>query len=110
MKVKRDDFRGLPWRHVVSSNVRRVAYIKSGERGARRKRPAKNPKNEVLGSLYVEFRGGNVYHYDDVTPGVASALVEADSPGGFLSQKVKGTHPHEKIVVEVPPYEQEEGP
>lgn len=64
----------LPWRQMVSSNVRRVAFVPSGEAGAQRVRA-----KDALGSLYVEFSTGSIYHYDDVAPASVDALVEADA-------------------------------
>jgi hypothetical protein len=47
-------------------------------------------KNRVLEIEYLN--GGNVVRYYSVSPQKFKALMSADSKGGFVSDKIKGSH------------------
>ncbi len=100
MKVRAQNFDAIQWHAVASSNVLRVAWVPAGHPVARRKTPG-----PPVGSLYVEFRAGTIYHYDDVTKQEARELFDADSVGTHLNNFIKGVHPYEQVTVETTPSE-----
>jgi hypothetical protein len=67
-------------RHSVkSSNIKSIGY------------------DEKTKTLHVEFSSGGIYEYADVSPEKHTALMSADSIGGYLHKHIKGTHGHKKI-------------
>ena len=46
----------------------------------------------VTNTLAVEFKGGSVYHYHDVSADKHSELMDASSPGAHLSEHIKPNH------------------
>lgn len=67
-------------RPVVSSNVRSVGYVADTR------------------TLYVRFRSGSVYDYEDVGPEVWEGLLSATSPGSFLNRYVIHADPYDPVV------------
>jgi hypothetical protein len=61
---------------VKSSNVDAAAYDADGRR------------------LSVRFKGGGIYHFADVPPEKADGLLNADSPGRYFAENIKGQHEH----------------
>ena len=59
---------------VKSSNVVSVGYDPTAKR------------------LEVEFRGGGIYHYHDVSPETHRELMAAKSIGGHVHGQIKGKH------------------
>jgi hypothetical protein len=59
---------------VSSSNLESVGY------------------DEESGTLEVEFKNGTLYQYFDVPQGVFDGLANADSPGGYLAENIKGVY------------------
>ena len=43
-------------------------------------------------TLEVEFQGGRVYQYADVSPDKYSSLMAAHSKGSYVAQNVKNAH------------------
>jgi hypothetical protein len=41
------------------------------------------------GSLFIEFRSGKTYKYEDVSPDTWNAFVEAESVGKFFASRIK---------------------
>ncbi|WP_321336479.1 KTSC domain-containing protein [uncultured Cohaesibacter sp.] len=64
---------------VDSSNVRAVGY------------------DDESNTLQVEFNNGSLYQYFDVPRYIFDGLIEADSPGGFLHQNVKGVYRYSRV-------------
>jgi KTSC domain len=58
-----------------------------------------DPKTKTLA---VEFNGGGLYHYPNVTAEQHKALMEAESIGSHFHKNIKinPDHPHKKIVPE----------
>lgn len=48
-------------------------------------------------TLYVKFKGGNIYAYVGVSNSVYQQLVEAESAGKFLNAHVKGHYDYEQL-------------
>lgn len=48
--------------------------------------------------LEVEFRGGRIYRYRDVPPGVFEFLRRSRSKGSYIHRMVDGHYPHEEIA------------
>ncbi len=48
-------------------------------------------------ALTVQFTGGSVYRYDDVSADKVATLAESASPGSFFTSKIKGLHPATKL-------------
>lgn len=67
------------WVRVKSSNVQSISYQKSFE------------------YLYVEFRGGSVYRYDNVPLRVAKNMFRAGSMGKYVWRKLRDQYPYQKI-------------
>jgi hypothetical protein len=57
-----------------SSNISRIAH--NGESGV----------------LYVEFRSGKTYRYEDVSPDTWNAFIEAPSVGNFFHARIKDAY------------------
>lgn len=49
------------------------------------------------GKLRVQFTNGSTYEYDDVPSGLARSLANAESPGSFFSQNIRGKYEHKKV-------------
>lgn len=64
---------------VTSSNVKSVGYDPETKR------------------LHVEFKGGGVYEYSDVSQEKYDAMMKADSIGGHVHKHIKGAHSHKKL-------------
>lgn len=65
--------------HVDSSNVEAVGY------------------DENSSTLQVEFKNGGMYQYFDVPEEVFFGLRDADSVGGYLAARIKGTYRYSKV-------------
>lgn len=65
---------------VVSSTVHSIGY------------------NENLRKLVVKFNSGGAYAYDNVPTIVFKEMLEAESPGKYLAEKVKGIYPYKKVL------------
>lgn len=65
---------------VNSSNAESVGYDKT--------------KKE----LFVKFRGGAVYKYSKVPEIIFKGLLEAESFGQMLNERVKGRYEYEKVT------------
>ena len=74
--------KGVAMQPVTSSNVAAVGYT-PGPEG----RP---------GNLYVDFKSGDRYVYADVPAEEFAALLKADSPGGYLTKRIKGVYGYHK--------------
>lgn len=64
---------------VDSSNVEAVGY------------------DEDSSTLQVAFKNGTMYQYFDVPENVFIALRDADSVGGYLASRIKGTYRYSKV-------------
>jgi len=64
---------------VDSSNVEAVGY------------------DEDSSTLQVEFKNGGMYQYFDVPEEVFIGLRDADSVGGYLAARIKGTYRYSKV-------------
>lgn len=72
------DHRGLPtFIPVRSSNVKGIAYRR--------------------GTMYVQFKDGHVYTYEDVGPEVFEAVRDAPSHGAALHLHIVGKYRHAKL-------------
>lgn len=47
--------------------------------------------------LYVRFRSGYTYAYDEVAKSVFDDLLTADSKGRFLNQEIKGAYDYRRL-------------
>ena len=71
----------MEWTEVESSTVSRIAYEDD--------------------ALFVEFRSGVSYRYDDVPPEVYDELFEADSIGRAFHRLVKlGGYEYERLAAD----------
>ena len=64
---------------VASSNVASIGY------------------DEDSSTLQVEFNNGTTYQYFDVPENVFIELRDADSVGGYLAARIKGTYRYSKV-------------
>lgn len=64
---------------VTSSNIESIGY------------------DEDSSTLEIEFKNGATYQYFDVPENVFVELRDADSVGGYLAAKVKGTFRYSKV-------------
>lgn len=64
---------------VDSSNIASVGY------------------DEDSSTLQIEFKNGGVYQYFDVGEDLFKGLRDADSPGGFLAEQIKGSFRFSKV-------------
>ena len=64
---------------VKSSNVAGIGY---------------DPETKLL---EVEYNSGAIYHYHDVEPALHLGLSHAGSPGGYISDRIKGKHKCTKV-------------
>ena len=53
--------------------------------------------------LFVSFRRGGLYAYDQVTPAEFDALLNADSVGSLFAKTIKGHKPYKRIDAKVVP-------
>jgi len=67
------------WRHVNSSAIRELRY---------------NAKTKRLDLIYAS---GEPYEYENVPRSKFRALMEADSKGKFVNEKIKPKHPFRKL-------------
>lgn len=65
-------------RSVSSSNLRRVGFDEP--------------------CMYVEFKNGEVYCYQDVSYSTFDALTKAESAGKFFQQNVRGQYQYSRIA------------
>lgn len=65
--------------NVSSSNIASVGY------------------DEASSTLEIEFVGGGLYQYDDVSKEVYEEFLNADSKGKFFAQNIKGSYRYRKI-------------
>jgi len=73
------DTTNLEWVGVESSNIEMLAW-----------------KDEML---YVMFHNGAVYVYSGVPYDVYGALLDAESHGEYLAQKIKPVYPFFKVTL-----------
>ncbi|MDP1550293.1 MAG: KTSC domain-containing protein [Nitrosomonas sp.] len=64
---------------VTSSNVESIGY------------------DEDSSTLEIEFKNGATYQYFDVPEVVFTELRDADSVGGYLAARIKGTYRYSKV-------------
>lgn len=64
---------------VTSSNVESIGY------------------DEDSSTLEIEFKNGATYQYFDVPENVFAELRDADSVGGYLAARIKGTYRFSKV-------------
>lgn len=72
----------LPWDDVDSTNVEAVAWCRSTEF-----------EGIPLGWLWMRFKSGYVYCYEEVPEGLWLAVINADSVGSCFNRLVKGKYP-----------------
>lgn len=65
--------------NVDSSNIEAIGY------------------DENSSTLQVEFKNGGMYQYFDVPEEVFIGLRDADSVGGYLAARIKGTYRYSKV-------------
>lgn len=65
---------------VESSNVSAVGY---------------DPDSQTL---HVEFKGGSRYEYAGVPPEAHAELMQSDSIGRHLHERIKSAHQHKKLA------------
>lgn len=87
-----DHYQALPWEDVASSNLRRVAFVKTSENSSF----LEEGKTDV-GMLYVEFRDGRAYCYSEVNRETYEEMLEADSVGAYFAREVRPHHEFEKV-------------
>jgi hypothetical protein len=64
---------------VTSSNVESIGY------------------DEDSSTLEIEFKNGTTYQYFDVPENVYNELKNADSVGGYLASRIKGTYRYSRV-------------
>lgn len=65
---------------VESSNVSAVGY---------------DPESQTM---HVEFKGGSRYEYAGVPPETHAELMQAQSIGRHLHERIKGAHQHKRLA------------
>ncbi|MBX9636993.1 MAG: KTSC domain-containing protein [Nitrosomonas sp.] len=53
--------------------------------------------DEDSSTLEIEFKNGATYQYFDVPEVVFTELRDADSVGGYLAARIKGTYRYSKV-------------
>lgn len=53
------------------------------------------------GKLYVRFKSGGLYAYEDVSPRTYDNLKNAESVGKYFHREILGKYPHELIPEKV---------
>ena len=53
--------------------------------------------DEDSSTLQIEFKNGGLYQYFDVTENVFIGLRDADSPGRYLAENIKGMYRFAKV-------------
>jgi hypothetical protein len=53
--------------------------------------------DDASGTLEVEFRSGELCRYVAVDPADADELFEAESPGGYLNERIKPRYRYEHV-------------
>ena len=48
-------------------------------------------------TLEVGFKNGRIYQYFDVPEHIRDGLMDAESPGGYLSSEVKGKYRYARV-------------
>lgn len=48
-------------------------------------------------SLYVKYKSGTIYRYNDFPKNLYESLLMAESKGRFMSQMVKGKYTYERV-------------
>ncbi|MCO7471707.1 MULTISPECIES: KTSC domain-containing protein [Stenotrophomonas] len=64
---------------VASSNIAAIGY------------------DEPSQTLEVEFTGGAIYQYYNVTQMIFDQLMQASSKGQFLAYQIKNSHPYSRV-------------
>lgn len=55
-----------------------------------------NPDSDT-GTMYVEFRGGDVYRYNNVSLSKFIWFRDSDSAGSFFDKKIKNQYPSTRL-------------
>lgn len=93
-----------------STNVVRLAWVRSGQRGATRTQEAKSTNGKFVGTLFVEFQGGRLYAYEDVPEGVLEDALKAKSIGKFVHQTIKADYAFTPVRTFVPGHQGDQPP
>lgn len=58
--------------------------------------------DQATQQLEIEFKGGRLYRYFDVPPGVYDFLLRTPSKGGFINRMIEGKYRYEEHKPEQP--------
>lgn len=89
----------LPWKSTwaASSNILRLAFCETS-RVPQLQRPGVvfpySPEGLSLGWMWVQFRSGKVYAYQDVPKASYEAIITAESPGRAHIALIRGHYRH----------------
>jgi hypothetical protein len=64
---------------VSSTAIDRIAYEANGR------------------MLFVTFKDGDLYAYDDVSEGLYRAFLDAESKGAFFAHEIRDRYPYQRI-------------
>lgn len=81
----------LSWQYVESSNIQRIAFLRTGEI------PQRDQPAIELGFMMVEFRGDSIYAYYNVLRPVYECILEAESPGRAFNKVVKSCGKYKRV-------------
>lgn len=93
---RRVDAPGRPWYRVANYTTKEraeaaiPAFVKD------------DPQDfgtDGYGTLYIEFQGGHIYAYQDMSYEDHSALLDAESVGGYLNAIIKPNYDCERILL-----------
>ena len=70
----------ITWESIESSNLEAVGFDK-----------------DDLSALYIRFKSGAVYRYENVPDDIYEGLMNAGPKGKFLNEQIKGVYVAEKI-------------
>lgn len=69
----------VEWNDVLSTNIDMIGYDSENSQ------------------LHVRFRSGSEYVYNEVPPAVYQEILDADSKGGYLNERIKGRYEFAKV-------------
>lgn len=69
----------VEWNDVLSTNIDTIGY------------------DDEKSELHVRFKSGSEYVYSQVPPAVYQEILDADSKGKFLNERIKGRYEYARV-------------
>lgn len=98
-KLTQAEYDAIPWQEVESSNIKRVAWKRTGRAGAL---IAGEDEPAAIGDVLIEFGSseGRAYRYANVAETLYEDLVKSASVGSFFANNIRGRFEHERVEVD----------